>query len=83
MINSGMPGKPKHLGVPNGRMVSVGSEPEPQEGVGTPRVESRRHTRQGCGGAQGGCQPAGEGGNRQLLAVVPGAVTPGPFQIPS
>lgn len=34
MINGGMPGKPKHLGVPNGRMVSVGSEPEPQGGGG-------------------------------------------------
>lgn len=46
-----MPGKPKHLGVPNGRMVSVGSRPGPGEGVGTPRVEPRRHTRQGWGRA--------------------------------
>lgn len=27
MNSGGMPGKPKHLGVPNGRMVSVGSRP--------------------------------------------------------
>jgi hypothetical protein len=32
--SSGMPGKPKHLGVPNGRMVSVGSGPGPQGGGG-------------------------------------------------
>lgn len=36
-----MPGKPKHLGVPNGRMVSVGSRPGSWGGVGTPRVEPR------------------------------------------
>lgn len=29
-----MPGKPKHLGVPNGRMVSVGSRPGPRGGGG-------------------------------------------------
>lgn len=34
VISGGMPGKPKHLGVPNGRMVSAGSEPEPQGGGG-------------------------------------------------
>ena len=47
--SSGMPGKPKHLGVPNGRMVSAGSRPGPQGGGG--------HTQ---GGAQQ-AHPAGLG----------------------
>lgn len=49
MNSGGMPGKPKHLGVPNGRMVSVGSRPGPWGGGG--------HTQ---GGAQE-AQPAGLG----------------------
>lgn len=81
MINGNMPGKPKHLGVPNGRMVSVGSEPEPQGGGG--------HTQGGVQEAyparlrrsSGGCQQAGEVGYRQLLAVGPDAVTRRPYQM--
>lgn len=81
VINGNMPGKPKHLGVPNGRMVSVGSEPEPQGGGG--------HTQGGVQEAyparlrrsSGGCQQAGEVGYRQLLAVGPDAVTRRPYQM--
>lgn len=74
-VNSGgMPGKPKHLGVPNGRMVSVGSRPGPWGGGG--------HTQ---GGAQE-AHPAGLGkslhaasgqeklGYKQEQAVGPGAL---------
>ena len=69
MNSSGMPGKPKHLGVPNGRMVSVGSGPGPRRGVGTPRVEPNRHTRQGW---------AREVVDRQQQVVEPSALIPGP-----
>jgi hypothetical protein len=77
VINGGMPGKPKHLGVPNGRMVSVGSEPEPQGG-------GWAHPGWSPGGTPSRVaeEQAGEVGYRQLLALGPGAVTLGPFQMP-
>lgn len=51
--NGGMPGKPKHLGVPNGRMVSVGSEPEPQGGGGHTQGGVQEAHPAGCRGATG------------------------------
>lgn len=72
-----MPGKPKHLGVPNGRMVSVGSSPGPRgEGGHTQGGALEAHP-VGLGQELACCQPSGEGGYRQQQEVGPGTVTPG------
>lgn len=81
MNSDGMPGKPKHLGVPNGRMVSVGSRPGPREGWAHPGW-SPGGTPGRAGQEPAFRQRAEEVGYGQQQAVGPGAFTLGPSRRP-